>query len=201
MASILATAVAIFPVSFIWAFSKPILVFLGQDVEIARRASVYLQILIPSVLTFALRQCILSWFQVQRIVKPFTINATIVAIASVPLTYVLVKKLDYVGGALAMTILTVLHVFLDTAYVYFSGIYQILTADPLLLGCSLLPQYSQLEDCRTHTPIFLIPLKGIYKKTWYGLNFSKAFQSFRPMLKLVFSSQLMVAGMSLLPPV
>ena len=121
MAAILATAVAIFPVSFIWAFSKPILRLLGQDASVASRASLYLQILIPSILTFAVRQCVQTWFQVQRIVKPFTVNAAIMAIASVPVTYICVKKLDYVGGALATTCLTLLQGTLDISYIIYSG--------------------------------------------------------------------------------
>ena len=121
MAVILATSVAICPVSVVWAFSKYILMFFGQDEDVSRRASMYLQVMIPSILTFSLRQCLQTWFQVQGIVKPFTVNSAIMAVVSLPLTYICVKKLDFLGGAVATTCITLTQSVLDTSYVFFSG--------------------------------------------------------------------------------
>ena len=121
MALILTLSVAIFPISFVWAFSKPVLLLLGQDEAVASRAALYLQISIPSILVFGIRQCIQAWCQVQRIVKPFTLSAGLATIVSVPLTYICVKKLDYVGGALATTLLTLMQACMDVGYVTLSG--------------------------------------------------------------------------------
>ena len=121
MALILSNATAIFPISVIWFFSKPILIFFGQDVTVAARGAPYLQILIPSIFMFAIRQCIQTWLQVQGIVKPFTVNAAITAILSVPLSWLLIVKMGYLGGALAVTIVSVINFFLDMGFVYFSG--------------------------------------------------------------------------------
>ena len=124
MALILSYAIALFPVSVIWLFSKPILICFGQDDEIASRASPYLQLLIPSVFMFATRLCIQTWCQAQQIVRPFTVNAAIVAAISIPLTRTLVLQMDYLGGALAATLLMTIQFLLDVSYVYFSGVYK-----------------------------------------------------------------------------
>ena len=117
----LSYATAIFPVTIVWSFSENILVFFGQDPEVASRAASYLHILIPSVFAFATRSCIQCWCQAQQIVKPFTVNAAIVAIISVFLTKILVQRMDYLGGALATTCIMVIQALLDVSYVYISG--------------------------------------------------------------------------------
>ena len=135
MALLLSLAIAIFPVSAVWAASKPLLVFLGQEPNVASRASLYLQVLIPSILMFSIRQCVQAWCQVQRIVKPFTVNAIISTVISVPMTYVCVKKYDFVGGALATTILNLVQAGMDVGYVYVSGTYHAMRVS---LICSII---------------------------------------------------------------
>ena len=114
---------ALFPVTVLWLFSKPVLVLLGQNDTVSSEAATYLHILIPSVFAFGSRQCIQTWCQAQRIVRPFTVNALLVAVASFPVTWALVRAMDYKGGALATTATTTFQFALDLGYVLFSGVY------------------------------------------------------------------------------
>ena len=57
-------------------------------------------------------------------VRPFTVNALLVAAASFPVTWALVRALDYKGGALATTATTTFQFALDVGYVVFSGVWR-----------------------------------------------------------------------------
>ena len=121
MALILSFATAIFPIALIWSYSESILIFFGQDPEVATQAAPYLQILIPSIFAFSTRSCIQCWCQAQQIVKPFAVNGAIVAIVSVVLTKLFVQRMDYLGGALAIVSVMGIQALLDLSYVYISG--------------------------------------------------------------------------------
>ena len=99
----LTTITAVFS-SFIWGFSKYLLILLGQEPLISHNAAAYLQILIPSLFFFAYRATIQAWCTIQQIVRPFTLNAAITAVFSIPLNYYLVKNMGYLGSAIAISV-------------------------------------------------------------------------------------------------
>lgn len=102
-ALVLTTITATFS-SFIWGFSKYVLILLGQEPLISHNAAVYLQILIPSLFFFAYRATIQAWCTIQQIVRPFALNAAVTAVISVPLNYYLVKNIGYLGSAIAISV-------------------------------------------------------------------------------------------------
>lgn len=123
-ALLLATAIGIFPVSVIWIFSKSILIFLGQEETVSTDAAKFLFIIVPSIFTFAYRQCIQIWCQAQGIVRPFTYNAFAIFVLSIPITYYLVRSDGFIGGAIAQIIITTMMCLFDAGYVFFSGVYK-----------------------------------------------------------------------------
>ena len=102
-AIVLTTITATFS-SFIWGFSKYLLILLGQEPLISHNAAAYLQILIPSLFFFAYRATIQAWCTIQQIVRPFTLNAAVTAVISIPLNYYLVKHIGYLGSAIATSV-------------------------------------------------------------------------------------------------
>ena len=123
-ALLLATAIGIVPVSVIWIFSRSILLFLGQEETVSTDAGKFLTIIVPSIFTFAYRQCIQIWCQAQGIVRPFTYNAFAAFVFSMPITYVLVRRDGFVGGAVAQIIITTMMFGFDAGYVICSGAYK-----------------------------------------------------------------------------
>jgi len=67
--TILLVAVGV-PLSVIYAFSEPILVFLGESPEIAKAAAVFVYGLIPQVFAYAANFPIQKFLQAQSIVSP-----------------------------------------------------------------------------------------------------------------------------------
>lgn len=123
-ALLLSTAIGIFPISFIWIFSKSILLFLGQEESVSVNAGTFLIIMVPSIFTYAYRQVIQIWMQAQGVVRPFTINAIIAFMLSTAITWGLVSKYGFIGSAWAQTVITSLMFALDAGYVICSGAYK-----------------------------------------------------------------------------
>ena len=123
MAVMLTLVTAIFPVSVVWALSEPILVLLGQEMELARLAARYLQVLIPSLFSYALLQCLMIWLQIQHVVTPLTVASLVVAAINVPTNWILVSEVGYLGGAISSSLIISLNLALSIAYVLHRRIY------------------------------------------------------------------------------
>lgn len=66
----------------------------------------------------------LCGIQSQGIVRPFTYNAFIAFLLASPITWALVSRYGFLGGAWAQSIITVIQFILDTGYVVISGVYK-----------------------------------------------------------------------------
>lgn len=124
MALMLSMAIGIFPISVLWLFSQYVFGLLGQEPGVSADAARFLIIIIPSVFTFAWRQVIQIWCQVQGIVRPFTVSALIAFVLSTPITFIMVKAYGFIGGAWAQTIITTVQFLMDSGYVTCSGVYK-----------------------------------------------------------------------------
>ena len=124
MAVMLSLATALFPVSAVWALSEPVLVLLGQEPAIARLAGRYLRLLIPSLFSYAALQCLMVWCQIQHVVTPLTVASLAVALLNVPLTWALVSRVGYLGGAVSCSLIIGLNLALNVAYVVSARVYE-----------------------------------------------------------------------------
>ncbi|XP_010272489.1 PREDICTED: protein DETOXIFICATION 18-like [Nelumbo nucifera] len=77
-------------VSFVWFYSKPILVFLHQEHQIAQMAGLYMKYLIPGLFSFGFLQCVIRFFQTQYVVTPLVVCSLVPLFIHVGLAYVLV---------------------------------------------------------------------------------------------------------------
>ena len=123
MALLLSIVAAIVPVSF-WVFSEPILVFLGQERALASLAGKYLWLLIPSLYSYGFQQCLMVWYQVLHVVRPLTVASLVVSVLNVPLNWLLVSHVGYLGGALSVSAILTLNVALNVGYMYVAGLHK-----------------------------------------------------------------------------
>ncbi|KAE8077222.1 hypothetical protein FH972_015802 [Carpinus fangiana] len=107
------------PLSLIWYYTTTILIALGQDHEISTEAGVFNCWMIPSLLAFALLQCLNRFLQTQNNVIPMLIISGITALLHVLVCWVLVFRiaLGIKGSALAITISNWVNVLLLAIYV------------------------------------------------------------------------------------
>ncbi|XP_027123120.1 protein DETOXIFICATION 54-like [Coffea arabica] len=114
---------AIIPISLLWVNLESIMVFLGQDIEITRMASVYCLYSLPDLLTNTLLQPLRVYLRSQGVTKPQLWCTFVAVIFHVPLNYVLVVVLGLgVPGVAMASVLTNLHmVVLLVGYVYVWG--------------------------------------------------------------------------------
>ncbi|XP_027157027.1 protein DETOXIFICATION 54-like, partial [Coffea eugenioides] len=100
-----------------------IMVFLGQDIEITRMASVYCLYSLPDLLTNTLLQPLRVYLRSQGVTKPQLWCTFVAVIFHVPLNYVLVVVMGLgVPGVAMASVLTNLHmVVLLVGYVYVWG--------------------------------------------------------------------------------
>nr|AHI48499.1 multidrug and toxic extrusion transporter [Vaccinium corymbosum] len=91
------------PLSCIWANTAQILLFFGQDPEIAAEAGSYARFLIPTIFAYAILQCHIRFLQAQNNVVPMMFSAGITTLFHVLVCWVLVFKsgLGNKGAALA----------------------------------------------------------------------------------------------------
>ena len=112
------------PIAVLWATSDPILRLLGQTERVSQGAAAYLHVLIPVVFAYAARECVQTYMQVQKVVRPFTVNAAITAVAAAALNFILVVRVGYLGGAIATLLTAILQLGLDVGYIIISGAYK-----------------------------------------------------------------------------
>ncbi|CAJ1936691.1 unnamed protein product [Sphenostylis stenocarpa] len=120
------------PVAIIWANTRSILIFLGQDPEISEEAGKYAQLLIPSLFAFGLIQCLNRFLQTQNIVFPMVFSSAATTLLHLIVCWVMVYKagLGSGGAAIANSIsywvnvllLTLLEMWLFEMMVLLSGL-------------------------------------------------------------------------------
>ncbi|KAK9115050.1 hypothetical protein Syun_021847 [Stephania yunnanensis] len=110
------------PLAFIWASTRPILVAVGQDPEIAAEAGRYALFMLPCLFAYGLLQCHVRFLQTQNIVFPMVICSAIIMALHIPSCWILVFKLGLGsrGAAIANCISYWLNVILLALYVQLS---------------------------------------------------------------------------------
>lgn len=93
-------------VSFLWYFSEPVLIWLHQDPDVAKMASVYLKYLIPGLFAYAYLQCLMRFLQTQSVVIPLVGFSVLTLVFDIGLTYLLVHTLGFgfKGASLACSL-------------------------------------------------------------------------------------------------
>ncbi|KAG0500137.1 hypothetical protein HPP92_000209 [Vanilla planifolia] len=120
MATILLASI---PLSFLLAFSSPILVLLRQVPEISMAAQSYTRWMIPSLLPFGLLQCHFKFLQAQNIVFPILFSSGATALFHCLFCWVLVHKsgLGFRGAALSVSASSWVNLLQIVIYVNFSS--------------------------------------------------------------------------------
>nr|GLL48170.1 protein DETOXIFICATION 48-like [Ipomoea trifida] len=114
------------PISFAWMNMKNILLWCGQDEEIASMAHTFIVFAIPDLFFLSLLHPLRVYLRTQGITLPLTYCSAISVLLHVPLNFVLVKYFDLgVAGVAVAMVLTNLNLFLLLcSFVYFSGVYK-----------------------------------------------------------------------------
>nr|KJB83408.1 hypothetical protein B456_013G246100 [Gossypium raimondii] len=101
--SLLVLLTASIPLAFIWANAASILLFLGQDPEIAAEAGKYARFMLPSIFGFAIQECHIRFLQAQNNVVPMMIISGFTTLLHILVCWILVFKsgLGNKGAALA----------------------------------------------------------------------------------------------------
>ncbi|KAM0922729.1 hypothetical protein ACQ4PT_005984 [Festuca glaucescens] len=94
------------PLAVIYAFSEPILLFLGQSPEIARAASIFVYGLIPQIFAYAFNFPIQKFLQAQSIVLPSAYISTATLALHLLLSWVVVYKagLGLLGASMVLSL-------------------------------------------------------------------------------------------------
>ncbi|KAK7314616.1 hypothetical protein VNO77_33143 [Canavalia gladiata] len=110
------------PLAVIWANTRSILVFLGQDSEIAAEAGEYARFMLPSLFAYGLLQCLNRFLQTQNIVFPMMFSSGVTTLLHILVCWLLVFKsgLGNKGAAVANSISYWLNVTILSLYVKFS---------------------------------------------------------------------------------
>ncbi|CAJ1952037.1 unnamed protein product [Sphenostylis stenocarpa] len=110
------------PLAVIWANTRPILIFFGQDPEIAAEAGSYATFMIPGLFAFGLLQCLNRFLQTQNNVFPMMCSTGITTLLHVFICWILVFKsgLGNKGAAVASSISYWFNVIMLSLYVKFS---------------------------------------------------------------------------------
>jgi len=110
------------PLAVIWANTSSILIFFGQDPEIAAEAGIYATFMLPSLFAYGLLQCLNRFLQTQNIVFPMMCSSGITTLLHVLICWILVFKsgLGSKGAAVANAISYWLNVTILSLYIKFS---------------------------------------------------------------------------------
>jgi MATE family multidrug resistance protein len=92
--------------TFVYAFAKPILVFLGQSPEISSAAALFVWGLIPQIFAYAINFPIQKFLQAQSIVAPSAYIAAATLVLHMALSWVVVYKLGFglLGSSLVLSL-------------------------------------------------------------------------------------------------
>ncbi|XP_057420421.1 protein DETOXIFICATION 16-like isoform X2 [Lotus japonicus] len=110
------------PLAIIWANTRSILVFFGQDPEISAEAGKYAQLMVPSLFAYGLLQCLNRFLQTQNIVLPTMFSSGVTTLLHLVVCWILVFKcgLGSRGAAIANSISYSVNVLILSLYVKFS---------------------------------------------------------------------------------
>ncbi|XP_074263544.1 protein DETOXIFICATION 54-like [Silene latifolia] len=113
--------IAIIPISFLWINMGPIMVFLGQDLEVTSMAAIYCIYSLPDLFTNVILQPLRVYLRSQGVTKPQMWCTLIAVIFHVPLNYWLVMVLGWgVKGVAIAAVMTNLNMAVMMAgYVYY----------------------------------------------------------------------------------
>ncbi|KAB1212442.1 MATE efflux family protein 6 [Morella rubra] len=111
------------PLAIIWANTRSLLIFFGQDHDIATEAGEYACFMIPSLFAYGLLQCLIRFLQTQNIVFPMMLSSGVTTLVHILICWILVFKtgLGHRGAALANSISYWINVLLLVLYVKFSS--------------------------------------------------------------------------------
>ncbi|KAL6643271.1 hypothetical protein ACP70R_021452 [Stipagrostis hirtigluma subsp. patula] len=111
------------PIALVWAFAGRILVFLGQDPDIAAEAGAYARWLIPSLAVYVPLQCHVRFLQTQSVVLPVTASSGATALCHLVVCWALVYKagLGSRGAALSNAISYAVNLAILALYVRLSS--------------------------------------------------------------------------------
>lgn len=99
--------IAIVPIGLLWLNIEPIMLLLGQDVEITSMAGIYCRYCLPDLLTNSLLQPLRVYLRSQAVTKPVMWCSLIAVVIHAPLNYVLVEVVGLgVGGVAIGTVVT-----------------------------------------------------------------------------------------------
>ncbi|XP_071679101.1 protein DETOXIFICATION 16 [Lolium perenne] len=110
------------PVSVMWNFTEPILIFIRQNRDVSTEAASYIRWLIPGLFGYALVQCQTRFLNNQRVVVPLMLSSLICSVLNVPLCWLLVFKSPFAnkGAAMALSISYWFNAILLALYIRFS---------------------------------------------------------------------------------
>ncbi|XP_021909654.1 protein DETOXIFICATION 16-like [Carica papaya] len=111
------------PLAIIWANTRSILIFFGQNRDISEEAGIYARFMIPSIFAYGLLMCLVRFLQTQNIVFPVMLFSGITTLLHIFTCWVLVFKsgLGNKGAAVANAISYWINVLLLAFYVKFSS--------------------------------------------------------------------------------
>ncbi|KAG8472368.1 hypothetical protein CXB51_034239 [Gossypium anomalum] len=110
-------------ISILWFYTEPILIFLHQQPDIAKRADAYLKYQIPAVFAFGLIQNVLRFLQTQSVVMPLVLFSGLPLVLHFGIAYTLVywTSLGLEGASIAASISFWISFLLLITYVAFSN--------------------------------------------------------------------------------
>ncbi|KAK7314617.1 hypothetical protein VNO77_33144 [Canavalia gladiata] len=110
------------PLAIIWAKTRSILIFFGQDIEISTEAGDYARFMLPSLFAYGLLQCLNRFLQTQNIVFPMMFFSGVTTLLHFLICWVMVFKsgLGNRGAAIANAISYWFNVLSLSLYVKFS---------------------------------------------------------------------------------
>ncbi|KAK7277343.1 hypothetical protein RIF29_18494 [Crotalaria pallida] len=111
---------AIMPISLLWLNLENIMLFMGQNIDITRMASVYCFYSLPDLLTNTLLQPLRVFLRSQKVTKPMMYCSLVAVAFHIPLNYVLVvvMGLGVPGVAMASVMTNLNMVVLMAGYVW-----------------------------------------------------------------------------------
>jgi MATE family multidrug resistance protein len=94
------------PVAIVWANTGAILLYLGQDPQIAAAAGHYIRWMIPTLFLHGPLQCHVRFLQTQNVVVPVMASSAVTAALHVPVCWALVYKVGMgsAGAAVAIAV-------------------------------------------------------------------------------------------------
>ncbi|KAL9234640.1 hypothetical protein vseg_009490 [Gypsophila vaccaria] len=113
--------ISIIPISLLWINLGPIMVFLGQDLEVTTMASIYCFYSLPDLVTNSVLQPLRVYLRSQGVTKPQMWCTLIAVVFHMPLNYWVVMVLGFgVQGVAVCSVVTNLNmVLMMGGYVYF----------------------------------------------------------------------------------